>query len=118
MSERKDNPLQPGMAATGPLFEWWTAQWLQGSNPVARMQLAWMESLADAMQFEAQFLQAMAKSGQRMANSFDKDNPEAAADMQARYQEMMEEITDAHMKRLQKAADLSHEFRRRVWEEI
>ena len=28
------------------------------------------------------------------------------------------DLTDAHMERMKKAAELSHEFRRRIWEEI
>lgn len=100
------------------MLAWWSQQWLQGATPLARLQLAWMESLAEAMQFEAQYLRALAESGERLAGCH---TGEAAADpeaLQQCYRRLLEDVTDAHLKRLHKVAELSQDFRARVWEEI
>lgn len=118
MTKKKDIKANPALAATEPMMEWWQKQFTQGATPMARMQLAWMQSLADAMQFEAQFLQALAESGQKIAQSFEGEPPQTPAEMQERYQQLISEVTDAQMDRMKKAAELSHEFRQRLWEEI
>lgn len=118
MTKHKDTTANPALAATEPMMEWWQKQFSQGATPMARMQLAWMQSMADAMQFEAQFLQALAESGQKIAQCFDGEAPQTPAEMQECYQKLIAEVTEAQMERMKKAAELSHDFRRRVWEEI
>jgi hypothetical protein len=119
MTASKKSTANPAVAATKPMMEWWQAQWQQNAAPMARMQLAWMESIADAMKFEAQFLQAIADSNQRMANCFQgEDAPCTPEEFRASYQQLIQDVTDAQMERLQKATDLSMEFRKQIWEEI
>ncbi|MDI5920439.1 hypothetical protein QLQ86_06550 [Halomonas sp. LR5S13] len=118
MTKPKDTKANPALAAAQPMMEWWQKQFTQGTTPMARMQLAWMESMADAMQFEAQFLQALAESSQKIAQSFEGEAPQTPAEMQERYQQLITEVTEAQMERMQKAAELSHDFRKRLWEEI
>lgn len=102
-----------------PMFEWWQEQWAQNANPIARMQLAWMESLTQAMQLEAEFLAAMAENGVKMANCFyGEEAPSTPGDMHRHYQKLLKHATDAHMERMEKATTLSHDFRQRIWEEI
>ncbi|MCH4565011.1 hypothetical protein MKP05_18085 [Halomonas sp. EGI 63088] len=119
MSNRKPTSPSPAMPATEPMLAWWQQQWLQNASPLARMQLAWMESLAEAMQFEAQYFKAMAESGQRMAECVGgEDAPSTPAEVQECYQKLVKDVTDAQMKRMEKATQLSHEFRERIWEEL
>ncbi|MGM0983967.1 MAG: hypothetical protein ACQEXG_11160 [Pseudomonadota bacterium] len=118
MTNRKDTKSNPAMSATEPMMEWWKNQFTQGATPMTRMQLAWMQSMADTMQFEAQFLRALAESGQKMAESFSGDTPQTPAEMQERYQQLVSELTEAQMERMKKATELSNDFRRRVWEEV
>ncbi|MEQ6917575.1 hypothetical protein [Halomonas aquatica] len=118
MTKPKQTATHPALAATEPMMEWWQKHLSQGATPMARMQLAWMQSMADALQFEAEFLKTLAESGQRLAKSFDGATPQTPAEMNERYQAIMSEISEAQMERMQKAAELSLEFRRNVWEEI
>lgn len=118
MTKPKDTTANPALAAAQPMMEWWQKQFSQGATPMARMQLAWMQSMADAMQFEAEFLKALAESGQKISQSFEGEPPQTPAEMQERYQQLIKEVTDAQMERMQKAAELSHDFRKRLWEEI
>ncbi|APE32338.1 hypothetical protein BOX17_16050 [Halomonas aestuarii] len=118
MSKTKDTATNPALAAAEPMMEWWQKQWSQGATPMARMQLAWMQSMAEAMQFEAELLKTLAENGQKIAQSFDGGAPQTPAEMQEHYQSLMSDLTDAHMERMKRAAELSHEFRRRIWEEI
>lgn len=119
MSNRRSETQNPAFQATEPMLTWWRDQLSQSANPMARMQLAWMESLVETMQYEAKFLQAMAESGQRMAESFQgKNAPRTPAEFNESYQKMIKEITDAQMERLEKASNLSNDFRKRVWEEL
>lgn len=103
---------------TNPMFEWWQQQWTKGVNPMARTQLAWMESLAEVLQFEAEFLKAIAESGERVARCFDGPQPTTPEEVRACYEKLMKEVSEAQMKRLEQASQLSHDFRKRVWEEI
>ncbi|MDR9439227.1 MAG: hypothetical protein RI841_06995 [Halomonas sp.] len=118
MTKQKDTTANPAMAATEPMMEWWQKQLTQGIRPMTRMQLAWMHSMAETMQFEAQFLQAIAESGQKIAQSFEGDTPQTPAEMQERYQQLISDITEAQMERMKRATEISHDFRRCVWEEI
>lgn len=118
MSTRKTQISNPALAATQPMVEWWQAQW-QSNAPMARIQLAWMESLAEAMKFEAQFLKTVAESNQRMADCFQGgDSPCTPEDFRESYQQLIQEVSDAHMERMQKATELSRDFRKQIWEEI
>lgn len=102
-----------------PMFEWWQEQWAQNTNPVAHLQLAWMESLVQVMQVEAEFLAAMAENSLKMANCFQgEEAPSTPAEMHRCYQKLVKHATDAHMERMEKATTLSHDFRKRIWEEI
>jgi len=101
-----------------PMLEWWQQQWTQGVNPRARTQLAWMESLAEALQLEAQFLKAIAESGEKIAKCFDGKQPTTPEEVQACYGKLVKEVGDAQMKRLEQASQLTHDFRKRLWEEI
>ncbi len=116
----KTNPfgLDPGMLNANPMLAWWQQQLAKGGNPMARMQLAWIESLADAMQFEAQFLKAIAESGEQIAKCFDGEQPRTPEEVQECYQKMVQQISDAQMKRVEHATQLTHDFRKRIWEEI
>ncbi|SEK29066.1 hypothetical protein [Halomonas daqiaonensis] len=118
MSNQKDSKTNPAMSATEPMMEWWQKQFTQGATPMTRMQLAWMQSIADTMQFEAQFLRTLAESGQRIAQTLGGDTPQTPAEMQERYQKLISEVTEAQMERMKKATELSNDFRRRVWEEV
>lgn len=114
-SRDANTPLIPSIA----MFEWWQEQWVQNANPIARMQLAWLESLTQAMQFEAEFLAAMAENSLRLADCFQgEEAPTTPAEMHHCYQALVKHATDAHMKRMDKATTLSHDFRKRIWEEI
>ena len=103
---------------SNPMLEWWQQQWTKGANPMARTQLAWMEGLAEALQFEAEFLKAIAESGERIAECFDGPQPTTPEEVQACYEKLVKEVSNAQMKRLEHATKLSHDFRKRLWEEI
>ncbi len=116
----KTNPfgMDPGMMNASPMLSWWQQQWMKGANPMAQMQAAWMESLADAMKFEAQFLKAIAESGQQMTACLNDEQPSTPEEMHACYQKLVKQMTDAHQERMEQATQLSHDFRKRLWEEI
>lgn len=101
-----------------PMLDWWQQQWMKGTQPMARMQLAWMESLAEAMQFEAQFIRSIAESGERMTQCFEGDTPTTPEEVQACYEKLVKEVSDAQVKRLEQASQLTEDFRQRLWEEI
>ncbi|MBE0487833.1 MAG: hypothetical protein IBX53_02045 [Halomonas sp.] len=116
----KTNPIgmDTGMMNANPMLAWWQEQWMKGANPMAQMQAAWMESLADAMKFEAQFLMAIAETGQEMTECLHNEKPATAEEVQACYQKLVKQVTDAQHTRMEHAAQLSHDFRKRLWEEI
>ncbi|TDO13924.1 MULTISPECIES: hypothetical protein [Halomonas] len=115
---QQDTTANPTLAATQSMMEWWQKQFSQGTTPMTRIQLAWMQSIAEAMQLEAQFLLTLAESGLKIAKCLEGEAPRTPAEMQECYQKLINEVTEAQMERMKQAAELSHDFRRRVWEEI
>ncbi|MFG6136948.1 MULTISPECIES: hypothetical protein [Halomonas] len=102
--------------ASDAMLQWWTQQLTQGTTPLARMQFAWLESLAEAMQFEAECLRALAESGERMAGCYSGEaHPH---ELHECYQRLMQDVAQVHWQRLEKVAELSEDFRQRIWEEI
>ncbi|WP_156940862.1 hypothetical protein [Halomonas halodenitrificans] len=101
-----------------PMLEWWQQQWPKGVNPMVRLQQAWLENLAEALQFEAEFLMAIAQSGERIARTFDGPQPTTPEEVKAYYEALVKEMSDAQMKSLEQASRLSHDFRKRLWEKI
>ncbi|MDN3555205.1 hypothetical protein [Halomonas maura] len=118
MTEQQGDAADALKAPSDAMMQWWSQQWLQGVTPMARMQLAWMESLAEAMQFEAQCLHALAESGQRLSGCINSETPANPQDIQECYQQLMHHVTQTHMQRLEKVAELSEDFRNRIWEEL
>ncbi|HSP58356.1 MAG TPA: hypothetical protein VLO12_08655 [Halomonas sp.] len=117
-NDRSENANTTSVPAT-QMFDWWQEQWAQNANPITRLQLAWMESLTQAMQLEAEFLTAMAETSVKMASCLHgEDAPTTPGEMHRYYQTLVKHASEAHMERMEKAAALSHDFRKRVWEEI
>lgn len=109
----------PAIEASQPIFLWWSDVWLKSSLPLAKIHLAWLENVAQSMEMEAQFFQAMAESGEKLNQSFAKSGGlPHNNDINQCYQNMIQTLTDNHLQRLENVAQLSHEFRRCLWEEI
>lgn len=114
------------LGVSQPMVDWWLHHYLDSATPVARMQLAWMESLGDAMQLEAEFLSACAASGEKMARCLtDGQTLKDPAAIGEFYRDIVSDVADAHMSRLhahmsslKKVSELSQEFREQLWEEI
>ncbi|MFY0990702.1 hypothetical protein [Halomonas sp. C05BenzN] len=105
--------------ASQPIFDWWMHHWMDASHPMARLQRAWMESILEAIQVEAEFLNACAASGEKMSKCFsDPDVLQSPASLGSCCHEVAREMTDAHISRLGKVAELPKDFRQRLWEEI
>ena len=116
----KTNPfgLDPGMMNANPMLAWWQQQWMKGANPMARMQAAWIESLAEAMAAEAQFLKIVAETSEQMSQCLNGEDPPTHEELQACYQDLVKQMSDAQQKRMEHVAQLSHDFRKQLWEEI
>lgn len=97
----------------------WHQYCLLSTMPMVRFQIAWLENVNQAMQMEAQFFQTIAKSSEKLMLCL-TDNPHHcnAAEFTEHYQEMVKTLTDANMERLAKVSQLSHDFRRSLWEEL
>lgn len=116
-SQKPESSSTPGIPAPGPMMDWWTQQWMQGTNPVTRIQLAWMQSISEVMEQESIFLKAMADASHRLAECYDTHSGDPAK-MGECYRNIASELTDHHMARMKKVAEMPDDFRRRIWEEI
>ncbi|PMR72766.1 hypothetical protein [Billgrantia endophytica] len=117
MTKRQSDPPITPLEASRPMVEWWTQQLTQGITPMARMQLAWMESLSEIMQQEARFFTALAESSQRLAKCYEHSKGDPMK-MNECYREIAQEIAEQHMQRMEHVTTLSHDFRQQLWEEI
>lgn len=118
VNSQKVSP-NPVINSSQPIIAWWGEYWLKSSLPMAKMHLAWLEGVSQSMQMEAKLLQAIAESSEKLTQCIIESgtNP-TSADMHECYQDMVQTLTDSHFNRLEKVAQLSHEFRRSLWEEI
>ncbi|KUJ86609.1 MAG: hypothetical protein XD36_2951 [Halomonas sp. 54_146] len=109
----------PVINSSQPIIAWWNEYLLKSSLPMAKIHLAWLESVSQSIQMEAKLLQAIAESSEKFTQCFIESgtNP-SSADIHECYQDMVQTLTDSHFNRLEKVAQLSHEFRRCLWEEI
>ncbi|MGM0615262.1 MAG: hypothetical protein ACQES7_06845 [Pseudomonadota bacterium] len=112
--------MNPWFDASQPLLTWWAEQSTQAMQPFAKVQQAWMESMTQAMQAEMQFFQAITASHEKMAQCMmnASGTPESNRKIASCYQEVVQTLADAQMTRLHKASELSHDFRRSLWEEL
>lgn len=105
--------------ASQPVFDWWMHHWMDASHPLARLQSAWMESVVEAIEVEAEFLNACMLSNAKVWSYLaDTRSLEDCASLHSVYHEVAKDITDAHMARLGKVAELPKDFKQRLWEEI
>ncbi|HSP32399.1 MAG TPA: hypothetical protein VLO13_10425 [Halomonas sp.] len=109
----------PVIDASQPIFLWWSEYWLKSSLPMAKAHLAWLENMSQTMQMEAELFQAIADSSERLTQCFVESGcTPTNTDIHDCYQDMMQTLTDAQLQRFEKVAQLPHEFRKRLWEEI
>lgn len=105
--------------ASQPVFDWWMHHWMDASHPLARLQRAWMESVLEAIEVEAEFLNVCALSNAKVWNCLaDARSLSDTASLPGCYHEAAKDIADAHMARLGKVAELPEDFKQRLWEEI
>lgn len=99
---------------------WWATQSQQGLQPILNMQRAWLEGMMQAAQLEMQFFYAVAESQSKITQCLfeNQEAPKSAADISSCYQEVMQDLTQAHFDRLKRVSELSLDFRRAIWEEI
>ncbi|WP_434985553.1 hypothetical protein [Vreelandella zhaodongensis] len=98
---------------------WWQHYCLLSTVPMVRLQVAWLENVTQAMQMEADLFRAIVKSSEKMTQCLTDNNESCGAtELTEHYQEMMQTLTEANMERFERVSQLSHEFRRSLWEEI
>ncbi len=105
--------------ASAPVIDWWVHHWMGAANPVVRMQVAWMETLFDAMQMEAELLIACATSQQEIIKCLsDQQTLKDPSVLGSCYQDAIEDFVNAHLNRMNRVNEMALDFRQRVWEEI
>lgn len=105
--------------ASQPVFNWWVHHWMDASHPLTRLQRAWMESVLEAIEVEAEFLNACALSNAKVWNCLtDTGLLTDSASLHSRYHEVAKDMTDAHLTRFGRVAELSEDFKQRLWEEM
>lgn len=101
--------------ASQPVLDWWLHHWMDASHPLVRLQRAWMESVLEAIEVEAEFLNACALSNAKVWSCLaDADS----AALHSCYHEVAKDMADAHLARLGRVAELPEDFKQRLWEEI
>ncbi|GHC27349.1 hypothetical protein [Aidingimonas halophila] len=106
-------------ATSEPLVNLWLKHCMDPATPVLKLQLAWLESVSDAVRFEADFLTACADSSGKLVNCM--MNPTTYRDPEQLgecYQQAWQQVTEAGVTQMSHATELSREFRERLWEEI
>ncbi|WP_280550473.1 MULTISPECIES: hypothetical protein [unclassified Halomonas] len=112
--------LPAGVAeASQPVFDWWMHHWMDASHPLARLQRAWMESVLEAVEVEAEFLNAYAISNAKVWSCLaDAKSLSDSASLHSCYHEVAKDMANAHLSRLGRVAELPEDFQQRLWEEI
>ncbi|MCL7930823.1 hypothetical protein [Halomonas llamarensis] len=112
--------LPPWLSISQPLLQWWMEQSVKGVQPLMNVQLAWLESVSSAMQMEMEFCQAIAESHEKISHCLliHQKSPKSTEKITDCYQQAMQDLSNAHLNRLKKVTELSHDFRSAIWEEI
>lgn len=112
--------LTPWLSISQPVLQWWMEQSVKGVQPLMNVQLAWLESVSSAMQMEMEFCQAIAESHEKITHCLlmHQSSPKSAEEFTDCYQQAMQGLSNAHLDRLKKVTELSHDFRSALWEEI
>lgn len=111
--------MPPTHGSVDAMTAWWLHQWLETMAPVARLQMVWLETLGDAMRHEAEFLSALAASGDRLSRcAWNQDLLRDPSTLASCYHGMAGEMTEATLKRMVKVTELSRDFRERIWDEL
>ncbi|WP_404377941.1 hypothetical protein [Vreelandella aquamarina] len=98
---------------------WWHYFFLQSAQPVLRLQLVWIESMAQAMQLEADLFHALMQSNITLVECLTQSRKRCThSELTEHYHELAKTLADAHMDRLAGVTQLSNDFRRCLWEEI
>lgn len=102
-----------------PLTQLWLAQCLEASAPVSRLQLSWLKTMDDIVECEVDFMFICMNSCIRMSECLLKPGAlHDKASLESCYQDILSDVTEASFARFDKVAELSHEFRQQLWEEI
>ncbi|MDI4636772.1 MULTISPECIES: hypothetical protein [Halomonadaceae] len=122
MTKQAENITQLPLAVrevSDPVINWWLNHWMGAASPFSRMQVAWMETLFDAMQLEAELLTACATSQQQLIKCMsDQQILKDPVVVGSCYQDVMQDFINAHLHRMDKVNEMAEDFRQRVWEEI
>ncbi|XQU07114.1 hypothetical protein P4544_10315 [Halomonas sp. LY9] len=97
----------------------WQDYYLQSAQPLLRLQLIWLENMTQAIQLEADLFHAITQSNITLMQCLTQ-NPKRCthAEMDEHYHSWAKMLTDAHAERIAGVTQLSHDFRRCLWEEI
>lgn len=119
------SPAGPGAAPLSafelsqPVCDWWLKHCMDATHPVARLQQAWIASLVEALQLEAEFLSVCTTAGSRVVNCLaDQQALQDPAVLGRCCHDAAQEVVDAHSARVGRMTQLPKEFRQRLWEEI
>ncbi|APX93155.1 hypothetical protein BWR19_09550 [Halomonas sp. 1513] len=111
-------PQRPSPATT-PLQQLWLEQWLDANAPAARLQLQWLKAMDKIIESEAEFMLACLNANLRIGECMlDPDRLRSGDTLGDCYQEIMNDVTEASLTRLNKVTELSHDFRQQLWEEL
>ena len=111
-------PHPPSLPLT-PLPQLWLEQWLDASAPATRLQLQWLRAMDQIIESEATFMLACLNANLRIGECMlDPERLRSESALGDCYQEIMNEVTEASLARLNKVTELSHEFRQQLWEEL
>ena len=113
-SRTRKRPAMAALEDNASLTTWWLQQWMETSTPLARMQLAWLQALGEAMQHEAEFLKVVATSGEKVSRCLCNQDTPTPAELSSCYQEAAMDVADAAMQRFHKVSELSHDLRERI----
>ncbi|MDR5905956.1 hypothetical protein [Franzmannia qiaohouensis] len=106
-------------SATAPLTQLWLEQWQATNAPAARVQLQWLKAMNQIIESEATFMLACLNANLRIGECMlDPDRLRSDTALNDCYEEIMNEVAEASLARLDKVTELSHEFRRQLWEEL
>ena len=113
--DRRTPYATEGLAMPG----WWLHQWLDTTTRIARVQLAWLDVMAELTRHEADFLKVAARNGERLSRcAWDEATRTDPTILTQCYHKAATEMADAALIKLTKVSELSHDFREQIWDEI
>ncbi len=100
------------------MLAYWVPEWPNDAMPLLKFHDAMLNTVAKIIEGETEFMLACFSANMRLAECFMSPIQSSSAGLTTCYQDILGEMHEASVTRMNRVASLSEEFRQQLWEEV